>query len=89
MSVRELHNYLVGDLVDGGIKEARDAENNIMISDYTLLSLLSPQFKKPHQDTRPCVVVNVVYPPKLYIPHYYHGVIGIFKTQRLNPKCSK
>ena len=25
------------------------------------------------------MVVNVVYLSKLYIPHYYHGVIGIFK----------
>ena len=45
--------------------------------------------KKCHQDKRLCVVVNVVYIPKLYIPHYYHGVISIFKTQGSNPKFSK
>ena len=73
----QLHNILVSDLVDGGLKEARYAENIIIISYYTLRSLLLPQLKEIHQDTRLCMVVNVVYIPKLYIPHYYHGVIGI------------
>ena len=45
VSVRELHNSLVSDPVDGGIKEARDAENNIIISEYILRSLLPPKFK--------------------------------------------
>ena len=36
ISVRELHKSLVSDLVDGGLKEAIDADNNIIISDYTL-----------------------------------------------------
>ena len=44
VSVRELHNSLVSDPVDGGLKEARDTENNIIISDSTLRSLLPPQF---------------------------------------------
>ena len=34
VSVRELLNSLVSDPVDGGLKEARDADNNIIISDY-------------------------------------------------------
>ena len=36
VSVQELHNILVSDPVDGGIKEARDAESNIIIIDSTL-----------------------------------------------------
>ena len=44
VSVRELHNRLVSNSVDGGLKEARDAENNIVISDSTLRSLLPTQF---------------------------------------------
>ena len=44
-SVRELHNIFVSDPLYGGLKEARDAEYNIIISDYTLRSLLPPQFK--------------------------------------------
>ena len=48
VSVRELNNILVSDPVDGGLKEARDAENNINICDYTLRSLLPPQLKKCH-----------------------------------------
>ena len=43
VSVREIHNSLVIEPVDGGLKEARDAENNIIISDSTLCSLLPPQ----------------------------------------------
>ena len=45
-SIRKLHNILVSDPVDGGLKEARNAENNIIISDSTLRSLFPPQFKK-------------------------------------------
>ena len=43
--VRELHNYLVSAKIDGGLKEARDEDDNIIISDSTLRSLLPPQFK--------------------------------------------
>ena len=34
-----------------------------------------------HQDKNSFVVVSVVYLPKVYIPHYYHGVIVIQKTR--------
>ena len=42
VSVRELHNILFSDTNDGGLKEARDEENNIIISDSTLQTLLPP-----------------------------------------------
>ena len=45
VSVLELHNRCVSYPEDGGIKLTRDAENNIIISDSTLHSLLLPQFK--------------------------------------------
>ena len=77
VSVRELHKNIVSDSDNGGIKEARDEDDNIIISDCTLFSLLPPQFKKTRQDTRSCVVANVTYLPKVYIHHYYHGVIFI------------
>ena len=67
LSVIELHNILVSDPNDGGLKEARDDENNIIISDSTLRSLLPPQLKKNPLDTRPCVVVNVAFLIKIYI----------------------
>ena len=69
VSFRELHKNFVGDTYDSGIKLARDAENNIIISDSTLRSLLPPQLKKCHQDTRSCVVVSVAYLTKLYFLH--------------------
>ena len=40
--VRELHNIIVGDPNDVSIKESRDEENIIIISDSTLLTLLPP-----------------------------------------------
>ena len=40
-----------------------------------------PDQNKDHHDTRLCVVVNVVYIPKVYIPNYYRGVIDFFKIK--------
>ena len=42
--VREPHNICVSDPNDGGLKYARDEDDNIIISDSTLRSLLPPQF---------------------------------------------
>ena len=44
VSVRELHNSLVSDPNDCGLKDARDEDGNIIISDSTLRSLLPPKF---------------------------------------------
>ena len=43
VSVRELHNSLVSATIYGGLKEAIDEYDNIIISDSTLRSLLPPQ----------------------------------------------
>ena len=40
VSIRELHNNLVSDADNGGLKETRDEDDNIIISDYILCSLL-------------------------------------------------
>ena len=44
--VRELYKSIVSDTNYGGIKDARDEENNIIISDSTLSSMLPPQLKQ-------------------------------------------
>ena len=46
VSVRELHNSLVSNPNDGGMKNARDEDGNNIISDSTLHSLLPPQLKQ-------------------------------------------
>ena len=46
MAVRELHNSLVSDTNDVGIKDDRDEDGKIIISDSTLCSLLPPQLKQ-------------------------------------------
>ena len=45
VSIRELHNILVSDPNDGGMKDARNENGNIIISDSTLRLLLPPQLK--------------------------------------------
>ena len=46
VSVRELHSSLVSDPNDGGLKDARDEDGKINISDSTLRALLPPHLKK-------------------------------------------
>ena len=46
VSVREMHNSLVIGTNDGGIKDAWDEDDNIIISDSTLRSLLPLQLKQ-------------------------------------------
>ena len=46
VSARELHNNLVMATKDGGIKEARDEDENNLISNSKLRLLLPPQLKK-------------------------------------------
>ena len=43
---RELHKNIGSATIYGGLKEARYEDDNIIISDYTLRSLLPPQLKK-------------------------------------------
>ena len=45
VSVREMHNSLVVDPNYGGLKDARDKDDNIIISDSTFCSLLPSQIK--------------------------------------------
>ena len=46
MYVGELHNSLVSDPDDVGIKDARDEDGKIIISNSTLRSLFPPQLKQ-------------------------------------------
>ena len=43
VSTRELHNNIASNTVDGGLKEARDKDDNIIISYSTLRSMLPTQ----------------------------------------------
>ena len=46
VSVRQLHNSLLSDTNDGGLKGARDEDDDIIISDSTLCSIFPPQLKQ-------------------------------------------
>ena len=89
VSIRELHNSLLSDPHDGGLKDARYEYGNIIISDSTLSSLFPPQLKKCMHVTRSCVVVNVAFLVKVYIHHFYPGVIGISKKSKIKSKILK
>ena len=89
VSVRELHNNIFSATKDGGLKEARDEYDDIIISDSTLRSLLPPRFKN---------VVKIqghVWLQMLHICQKYALIITIMalllfkKTQVSQPKCSK
>ena len=43
--VWELHNIMASPPKEGGLKESRYVDNNRIISDLTLLSIMPPQFK--------------------------------------------
>ena len=45
VSIREPHNSLVSDTNYGGINNVREKDDNIIISDSTLCTLLPPQLK--------------------------------------------
>ena len=46
VSVWELHNRMVSPLDEGRLRETRDSDNNIIISDSMLRTILPPQLKK-------------------------------------------
>ena len=46
VSVRELHESLVSDTNDGGLKDAIEEYDNTIISDYILRSMLPPQLNQ-------------------------------------------
>ena len=75
--LRELNNRIVSDPNYGCLKDARDEDDNFIISDFIFHSLLSHQLIKIPHDKRSCMVVNVVFLLKVYIHHCYPCVIGI------------
>ena len=46
VSVREIHNSLLSDPNDGGLKDDRDEYGDIVVSGSTLRSLFPPQLKQ-------------------------------------------
>ena len=77
MSVRELHNSLVSDPNDGGLKDARDEDVKLLSVIQHCVHCCHHNFKKCLHVTRSCVDVNDAFLLKLYIHHCYPGVIGI------------
>ena len=46
VSVRKMHNSLISGPTDGVLKDARNEDDNIIISDFILRSMLTPQLKQ-------------------------------------------
>ena len=89
VSVRVIHNSLVIDPNDGGLKDARDEDGMIIISDSTLCSLLPPQLKQISASYKIMCGCECYILRKVYIHHCYPGVICICKNSSIKPKCSK
>ena len=77
VSVREQHNSLVSDPNDGGLKDSKDEDGNIIISDSTLRSLLPPRLKQMSACYKIMCGCKCCIMLKVYIHHCYPGVIGI------------
>ena len=74
-------------MVDSNNQEMKMIVSLSVIINY--IHYYHPNLTKFHQDTRSCVFVNVAYLTKVFIRHYYHGAIIIFKAQVSQPKYSK
>ena len=89
VSVRKIYNNLFSDTYNGGLKEARYEENNIIIIDSTLHSIFPPQFKNVFK------IQGRVWFLMLHIFQNYTFIITVVarflykKTQRSRKKCSK
>ena len=88
-SIRELHNNLVSDADNGGLKEAIDEDNNIIISNSTLRHYCHPNLKHVVK------IQDHVWLQMLHICQNYTSVItvmaisSLIKNQGSQPKCSK
>ena len=73
---------------EGGLKEARHAENNIIISAYTLCNIFSLQPKKMSEECKVVCGMSDAHLSKICIHIYYHGGI-VLHIQRPKPKETK
>ena len=89
MSVRKLHNTLVSDPNDGGLKYSRDKDDNIIISDFTLHWMLPPELKQMSSQYKVMCCCECSIYEKLYIRHCYPGVIGIWKNLNIKANILK
>ena len=68
VSIIELHNNLVIDPNDGGIKDTRDEDDNIIISYSTLRPLLPPKLKQIYAHYKVmcgyecCISAKIIHP---------------------------
>ena len=89
VSVRELYNSLISDPVYGGLKEARDAESNIIICDSTLCSLFPPQLKYISSVYKVMCGCESFISSKIVHLSLLSWRNRSFKKSRINSKCSK
>ena len=77
VSVRELHHSLVSDPNYGGLKDARDEDGKIIISDSTFRSLLPPQLEQMSARYKIMCGCECYISDKAYIHHCCPDVIVI------------
>ena len=90
VSARELHNSLVSYPNDGGIKDDRDEDDNNIIIDYKLRSLLPPRLKQMSARYKVmCGCEFFIYAKSTYSSFLSWRDRYFEKTQISNLKCSK
>ena len=67
VSAQELHNKMVSTLEEGGLKEARDEENNIIIRNHTPCNILPTKLKNMYSrykdmcDCECCIYTKIMH----------------------------
>ena len=86
VSVREIHNSLVSDPNNGGLKDSRDEDGKIIISDLTLRSLLPPHLKQmsaryPHTYDIHLFIQNIILYCKYITKTITKNILSWFKMK--------
>ena len=89
VSIREMHNRLVSYPNDFGLKDTRDEDDNIIISDSILHSILPPQLKQMSARYKVMCGCECCISAK-----YIHSSLISWRDRYLkkyisNPECSK
>ena len=88
ISIRELHNIMVSPKEEGELKEAIDTDNNIIISESTLLNILPPQLKEMTLIYKVMCGCECCISPKKFTRHYYH-VLKFLKNLKIKAVLHK
>ena len=95
VSAQELHNKMVSTLEEGGLKEARDEENNIIIRNHTLCNILPTKLKNMYSrykdmcDCECCIYTKMIYYSLISLRDCYLRNINSISQNAQNRRSGK